>query len=478
MRAALVHAAVLAGLAACCTGCTPSPASVPAVATDGLVVVQSPPGVARAQPERFDLDARYPLGSRVIVVRPGRGPAEERFVLSRGFASAGAPAVSPDGSTVLFAGLRTPESPWAIYETRSRGSRPRKLLELNRDCGDPAYLAGDRVVIACAAEGEPHWSLYTVFADGTGIERITFGVDSAFDPHPLRDGRILFSMQQGPGVGRPDRSAALFTINPDGSMFEPFSGSHTAPASRSRARETSDGGVLFIATDPDGAARLRRVELSRPLATEQTLSFMLDRVVSAEPLAGDALLLTGRPASDTDSVPTSAVFWTVPGSSDLQPVFDDPEWDDVEAVSLSPTTAPRGKPSGLRSDQRSGRLIVYDANRSDGVVGPPRGGSRPVSLTLQTISSGKPRTLGNLPIEEDGSLFVEVPADRPIRVRTLDASGAEISTSEWFWVRGGETRACFGCHESRESAPVNRVVRSIGRKPLSLQPTTHGVTAR
>jgi hypothetical protein len=64
-------------------------------------------------------------------------------------------------------------------------------------------------------------------------------------------------------------------------------------------------------------------------------------------------------------------------------------------------------------------------------------------------------------IEEDGSFFVKVPADVPVRVQTLDDDGREISASAWFWIRPGETRACFGCHESRESAPVNRPIQAI-----------------
>jgi len=483
VRTASYRAASLAWFAACCAGCTSSPASVPVVATD-LVVVQLPAAsVAGERAERLDLDARYPPGSRVIVVRQGR-PSTEWPVLSEGFEAAGAPAVSPDGATVLFAGRQTPDSRWAVYEVRAHGSKPKKVIDLDRDCGDSAYLAGNRVVVACrdagAASASGHrWSLYTTSRAGAGFERITFGVDSAFDPFPLRDGRILFSMRKRDG-------AALFTINPDGSMIEPFLGSHGAPATRSRPRETTDGGVVFIATDPDGAARLQRVEMRRPLATERTLSFSLDAVApralvdprSAEPLADGALLLTGRPAFDTGLASTSAVFRTIPGSTELQPVFDDPAWDEVEAVSLSPVEPPRGKPSGLRPNQRNGKLILYDANRSDGVVGPPSGGPRPTALAVQTLFAGQLRTLGNVPIEADGSLFVEVPSDRPIRVRSLDARGAEISTSDWFWVRAGETRACFGCHESRESAPVNRVIRALAQRPRSLAGVTNEASAR
>jgi len=480
----LGRVAALACFVMVCAGCSPTPATAPAKTLSDLVVVQLPIAQSVVDPaQRLDLDARYPLGSRVIRVRPGSS-ADDWTVLSRGFATAGAPAVSPDGSRVMFAGRRTADARWGVYECSALGSKPRKVIVLDRDCGDPAYLTADRWVVVCAVDGQDvatisgsRRELFTATRSRSNVERITFGVGSASDPSRLGDGRILFSMKQG-------LQAALFTVNPDGSMIEPFFGSHQFGSIRSRPRATTDGGVVFIATDPDGNTRLERVETRRPLATARTLVFdagseqRLADLRSAEPMVDGGLLLTGRMRSGTGSARTSAVFRTVPGVQALQPVFDDPAWDEVEAVALSIVEPPRGKPSGRRTDLTSGKLILYDANRSDGVVGPSPGTPRAVELVVQAFSEGRPQTLGVVPLEADGSLFAEVPPDRPIRVRSVDANGAEISTSAWFWVRPGETRACFGCHESRESAPVNRRVLSTTRPPISLVETTVEVARR
>ena len=58
----------------------------------------------------------------------------------------------------------------------------------------------------------------------------------------------------------------------------------------------------------------------------------------------------------------------------------------------------------------------------------------------------------------DGSFFVKVPADRPIRFALLDEKGAVLRQEHgWFWIRRGEQRICVGCHTGPERAAENRV---------------------
>ena len=66
--------------------------------------------------------------------------------------------------------------------------------------------------------------------------------------------------------------------------------------------------------------------------------------------------------------------------------------------------------------------------------------------------------LGQTGIAPDGSFYVEVPADRPIRMDLLNAAGASLRAEEhWFWMRPSEQRICVGCHAGPERAPENKV---------------------
>jgi len=66
--------------------------------------------------------------------------------------------------------------------------------------------------------------------------------------------------------------------------------------------------------------------------------------------------------------------------------------------------------------------------------------------------------IGQAPVEKDGSFFVQVPSERPIRFELLDGNSKTVRAAQgWFWVRRGEQRVCVGCHAGPERAPDNAV---------------------
>jgi hypothetical protein len=64
--------------------------------------------------------------------------------------------------------------------------------------------------------------------------------------------------------------------------------------------------------------------------------------------------------------------------------------------------------------------------------------------------------LGYAPIEPDGSVKLNVPADTPIGLQAVDAEGRAFQVhTNWIQVRPGERRACDGCHSPRRGAAIN-----------------------
>lgn len=63
--------------------------------------------------------------------------------------------------------------------------------------------------------------------------------------------------------------------------------------------------------------------------------------------------------------------------------------------------------------------------------------------------------IGYVPIEPDGSVVVQVPADVPITFNILDANAQSISPRHrvWWQFRAGEVVRCIGCHDT--STPAN-----------------------
>ncbi|MHB8866561.1 MAG: HzsA-related protein, partial [Pirellulaceae bacterium] len=80
--------------------------------------------------------------------------------------------------------------------------------------------------------------------------------------------------------------------------------------------------------------------------------------------------------------------------------------------------------------------------------------------------------LGTAPVEEDGSAYFSVPADRFVYFQLLDERGMMIqSMRSGTIVRPGETVGCVGCHENRStSVPTAPNAAAMRRPPSPLQP--------
>ncbi|MGL4593163.1 MAG: hypothetical protein ACRCUY_00370 [Thermoguttaceae bacterium] len=86
------------------------------------------------------------------------------------------------------------------------------------------------------------------------------------------------------------------------------------------------------------------------------------------------------------------------------------------------------------------------------------------------------RILGTIPVEEDGSVHFEVPADTFLYLQILDEEGRMIqSMRSGMIVRPGETNGCFGCHEDRlASFPPIPVPPKAMSKPAQELKAWHG----
>jgi hypothetical protein len=62
--------------------------------------------------------------------------------------------------------------------------------------------------------------------------------------------------------------------------------------------------------------------------------------------------------------------------------------------------------------------------------------------------------LGTVPVEEDGSAYFRVPSGVPVFFQALDDRGLALQTMRSLtYVQPGQTYACIGCHDHRQTAP-------------------------
>ncbi len=78
------------------------------------------------------------------------------------------------------------------------------------------------------------------------------------------------------------------------------------------------------------------------------------------------------------------------------------------------------------------------------------------------------RVLGEIAVEPDGSFQIELPADLPVQLQTLDENGLALRTCGWIWAKHREPRGCIGCHEDPELTPANRFVQAVQKPGIEL----------
>lgn len=115
--------------------------------------------------------------------------------------------VSYDAATILVSAKKTTADHWQIFELNTDGQKLRQVTNCPSDCLHGAYLADGKIACSVRANGGSYIAVSN--ADGSGLERITFG-PAAFDLEGvLPDGRLLLSEGQ-----------TLYGIRPDGTMLE------------------------------------------------------------------------------------------------------------------------------------------------------------------------------------------------------------------------------------------------------------------
>ncbi len=416
----------------CISATTPSQSSVHGIGAD-MIVTSTPvyrPLAALRGEERF------PQGAQLLLIH--KGDAEP---LVDGFAATADPELSFDGTTVLFAGKKLESEPWQIWELTLATRATRRVVAGDEDAIRPLCLPGGRIVYArSTAHG---FQIESAALDGSGVQQITYMPASAVPDQILRDGRILFESGFPLGSGS---TPEMFLVYQDGSGVESYRCDHGV--ARWGGRQLSSSDVVFT----HGATLAR---FTSPLAHEVTVAAPRAEYAGGviETVQGEWLVSARVAPAKHYGLdlfdPAHAV-----AKPALEPVLARIDRDLVQPILVSPRNPPNHHPSALHPWNYA-NLLALDARQSrDGALK-----TAPASVRLDTLDAkGNEISLGTAPVEPDGSFFVQVRADAPIRFTLLDDKGAALRQERgWFWIRRGEQRYCVGCHVGPERAPENRV---------------------
>ncbi|MDR3198018.1 MAG: hypothetical protein LBU34_09145 [Planctomycetaceae bacterium] len=408
------------------------------------------------------------------------------------------PQLHHDGKKIIFSYLPAGKKHFNLYEINIDGTGLRQITNGDWDDIEPIYTA-DGDIIFCSSRTKrwvqcwltPVATLHRCNPNGENIREVSANVEHDNTPWQLSNGQILYTRWE-----YVDRSQVhyhhLWTMNPDGTRHNAFYGnltpgivmidakpvenSHKIVASFSPGHGRTEHYGWLTLVDPTlgpdhpvGAVRIGfHADHADPWAFSEK-AFMAARRQCLELINAD-----GRE----------------------QTLYELP--DDLKAAGFyvhEPRPVKKRQPEMTVSDtvdwsQTHGRLAVvniYEGRKMRHV----KPGSIKELLVLETlpepihysggmdqISSGGTFTLeriiGTVPVQPDGSAFMELPALRSFLFVAMDHDDKPVKRMHSFTnVMPGEISACIGCHEPRTQAPMtleSPLVKVLSRAPVRPQP--------
>lgn len=210
--------------------------------------------------------------------------------------------------------------------------------------------------------------------------------------------------------------------------------------------------------------------------------------------------------------PFGVYFMTADGQREL--LAFDGSISSGQAIPIMPRAVTPAKPSGSAPNENFGTFIVQDIYNGPGLAGIERGTVkwlRVIALEYRAAKMGKgtnggevgtglnqtpisfnngswdvKHVLGEVDIEEDGSVFFEVPARTPVYFQLIDERGYCVQTMRsWATLQGQEQFACLGCHEDKNetgsmgtSGPMPQALKRPAQKLRPIGEKRHPLLER
>ncbi len=403
-------------------------------------------------------------GSRIVRLNY-ENANEVPEVLTPDFYSAATPSLSFDNERIVFSGKENKDDPWQIWLMDLDGSDKEKVFESTDNSLTPAFLPTGDIVFS-REMNDPKigvsYSLFTVGVDGEGLNRITFHPHRDLHTSMLHDGRIaMVSQQVYPETKRP----VFMVLRPDGTKAQSFYHDKSKSQIKSPVRETADGRLIFVQGREDVDELVSLPYANPNLPPNVIASYPANGIQSVDILESGGLVVSSR---STDGVFAIHAV-NIEGEEEL--IYENDDYHSVEPVAARSRKMPRKLPSSISNEEGSGIIISQNVNQSQiEIDGDPE--------TKYIRVEGIDRTLQELAVAEDGSFYLRVQSDMPIRFQSLDENKDVLrGPSSWIWLRTNERRACVGCHENKTIAPANLVPQAIYEDPVMITDTTRMIEA-
>ena len=425
--------------------------------------------------------------------------------------------VSPDGKRLRFSFKASDRGDDFHLYAMDLATREVKQLTFGLGAADieGCFLPDGRILFNSTRCGQivdcwlnEVFNLYRCEADGSKITRITYDQVNNYFPTLADDGRVLYMRWEYNDRGQ-IYTQPVFSMNPDGTYQRAlYGGNSYFPNCILQARMVP-GSPLFFALgtghhswepgelmrfDPregreetEGCwelAPLRRAQFVKRDGNfgQQGAIYCFPYPVNEESVVITHLRRTKGVSPDRDF----GLVWTdVNGAREVL-VAQDGKISCGRPVPVRARKLPAR--SSVRPDEslKTGTITIADVYRGESMKGVARGtvkSMRVVSFSYRPAGVGRSvvrgpggfamnatppglgnstwlvkKVLGEVPVAEDGSVAVNLPARTPFYLQLLDEKGRMVQTMRsWTVLQPGEVASCVGCHESLNDAPDYRM---------------------
>ncbi|MCK5279305.1 MAG: hypothetical protein KAK04_12215, partial [Cyclobacteriaceae bacterium] len=340
-----------------------------------------------------------------------------------------------------------------IWKLNLRDKSVMKITDSRTNCTDPTWLPDGKIAYSKLVTDDKalkYHALFTIGQNGCCEERISFQPHEDLNASVMNDGRILFASKQ---VFPENGPLKYLAMRPDGTKAELFYLPENEEKSLGKASDNFNGKVLF-----SESGNLISIMFSRPLHTNNTLRANDLGLIQSVFFIGNEDVLISIKKSNERSFGLMIVDISKSDSENFY--FNNSEYHAIEPIIVMLRSIPKKLPSRVNASVESGYFICMDSENSEIEID---------GETSKVQVLGMTKVLGETAVEDDGSFYLELIADRPVRFQTLNDSGEILrGPSSWMWVRPNERRGCVGCHENREIAPGNAVPKAIEKAPFAM----------
>ncbi len=429
------------------------------------------------------------------------------------------PEVSYDAKKIVFSMRKNINEDYHIYEIDIDGKNLKQITAAKGVADiDPHYLPDGDIVFTstrepkyCMCNIHIMGNLFRMEPDGANITQL--GKSSLFEGHStiLSDGRILYDRWEYVDRNFGD-AQGLWTMNPDGTNQSIYFGNNTSsPGGFIDARPIPETekviailgschdrpwGALGIINREKGIDAKSAIEQTWPATARHLIGKGdWDTFKQVKPLYEDPFPLNDSYflCSRTIGIGEQMGLFLIDTFGNEQLIYTEAPgcYDPIPIKSCARVFVIHDKRD---YKSQTGNIYVQDVYQGTHMKGVKRGTVKYLRIieSVEKRSWTEPawsgqgvqrpamnwhnfeckKIWGTVPVETDGSVYVEVPADKYVFFQLLDENKMMIqSMRSGTMVHSGETLGCIGCHEDRRMAPItsqSQLPKALTRPPGKL----------